>query len=248
MLLLDKKVGETPLEFLERIRREKPDLAQETLSYAGRLDPMAEGLMLVLVGSDENKKENREKFLSHDKEYIAMFLVGMKTDTGDCLGLITKSEALPGSMADTNIKSQIEAEVGALKSITTQIYPWFSGQTVDGVKLFDHFKAGNTGIERPIQKVEIKEVELRDFWPQNTEDIKNYIFDSISKVHGDFRQEEIVAGWRDFFGKHAAEEKILTFEIRIIVSSGTFIRALSENLNFPATLLKLKRTKIFIDK
>jgi tRNA U55 pseudouridine synthase TruB len=47
MVQINKNVGETPLELLERLRRERPELAQETLSYAGRLDPMAEGVMLA---------------------------------------------------------------------------------------------------------------------------------------------------------------------------------------------------------
>lgn len=239
MIQINKNVGETPLELLERLRRERPELAQETLSYAGRLDPMAEGVMFVLVGEEENKKENREKFLSKDKEYSATFLVGVKTDTGDCLGLILNDAGLVGEVTEHKIKNQVEK----LKSITSQTYPWFSGKTVDGTKLFDHFKSGNTDIERPEQDIQIKEVEVRDFWPQKTEDVKNYIFDSIAKVRGDFRQEEIVAGWRKFFTEYK-NDKIPTFEIRIVVSSGTFIRALTENFDFPTTLLKLKRTNI----
>jgi tRNA U55 pseudouridine synthase TruB len=70
MILIDKKVGETPLELINRIRIEMPELKDERLSYAGRLDPMAEGQMLILVG-DEN--DNREKYLGLDKEYEAEF-------------------------------------------------------------------------------------------------------------------------------------------------------------------------------
>lgn len=245
MIQINKNVGETPLELLERLRRERPELAQETLSYAGRLDPMAEGVMLVLVGEEENKKENREKFLGKDKEYVATFLVGAKTDTGDCLGLITSDiDGVHNTDSASEVtESKIKNQVEELKSINTQTYPWFSGKTVDGTKLFDHFKSGNTDIERPEQNIQIKEVEMRDFWPQKTEDVKNYIFDSVAKVHGDFRQEEIVASWRKFFAEYK-NEKIPTFEIRIVVSSGTFIRALTENFDFPTTLLKLKRIGI----
>jgi tRNA U55 pseudouridine synthase TruB len=184
-------------------------------------------------------KRKSRKFLGKDKEYVATFLVGVKTDTGDCLGLILNGTGLVGEATEHKIKNQVEK----LKSITSQTYPWFSGKTVDGMKLFDHFKSGNTDIDRPEQDIQIKEVEVRDFWPQKTEDVKNYIFDSIAKVHGDFRQEEIVAGWRKFFAEYE-NDKILTFEIRTVVSSGTFIRALTENFDFPTTLLKLKRMSI----
>ena len=65
-LTIYKNEGETPLECLERFRVEQPIYKDAVLSYAGRLDPMAEGVMLVLV-DEENK--NREKYLSLDKTY-----------------------------------------------------------------------------------------------------------------------------------------------------------------------------------
>ena len=46
-----KEMGETPRERLERLRKQRPYLEAEVLSYAGRLDPMAEGVLLCLVGS-----------------------------------------------------------------------------------------------------------------------------------------------------------------------------------------------------
>jgi len=66
VLTVYKNIGETPLECLERIRSERQELVKERLSYAGRLDPMAEGVMLILVG-DENKE--REKYLGLDDSF-----------------------------------------------------------------------------------------------------------------------------------------------------------------------------------
>lgn len=256
MILVDKNVGETPLQLLERVRREKPELAHETLSYAGRLDPMAEGLMLILVG-EENK--DRERFLHLDKEYIATFLIGMKTDTGDILGLIEGNgvTSAPDTAADVIAESDIKAAVEKISKIREQQYPWFSGKAVDGIKLFDHFKEGNTDIERPKLSVEIKEVALTYCGSRNIQDIEMYIISSIEKVVGDFRQKEILARWHEFFAKKTKEVKekeqtkesdrsraFQVFEIRILVSSGTFIRALTETFPFPATLLTLKRTHI----
>lgn len=251
MLLIDKYVGETPLELLERIRREKPELVKEKLSYAGRLDPMAEGQMLILVGDEENK--NREKVLGLDKEYLATFLIGVKTDTGDILGLVEedKKENVSTSSVKNGVKKEdILKKLEEIKKIKTQKYPWFSGRAVGGIKLFDHFKAGNTDIERPTRKVEIKEIELVNFGVENSESVKSYIFDSVSKVSGDFRQKEILNKWEKFFdayNKNPTQNTMQTFQIKILVSSGTFIRVLTENFDFPTTLLKLKRTKIKSD-
>jgi len=248
MLLLEKRVGETPLELLERIRKERPELAEAKLSYAGRLDPMAEGAMLILVGDEENQPENRAKFLGLDKEYIATFLIGVKTDSGDALGMpewsLSKTESSIPS------EDEIRKQVTELLSVKKQKYPWFSGKAVGGIKLFDHFKKGNTDIERPSRDVCISVAEFIDIESQPTEDVKKYIFDSIRKVSGDFRQEKILSKWEEFFenteriGDHAGNKEFLQFRVRFLVSSGTFIRALTENFNFPVTLLALKRTKI----
>lgn len=251
MLFVDKNVGETPLELLERIRREHPELKEEKLSYAGRLDPMAEGQMLILVGDEENR--DRAKFLSLDKEYVATFLVGMKTDSGDVLGLVKREDDVEKSLNKTDTiceidKQSLERSVENLKKLKVQKYPWFSGRTVAGIKLFDHFKAGNLDIERPTKKIEVKEVELLGVENQNIGQIKNYIFNSITKVSGDFRQEKILATWRKFFENAQKNEikELQIFHVRILVSSGTFIRAFTENFDFPVALLKLQRTRVIL--
>lgn len=251
MLIVTKHVGETPLELLGRLRAERPELAHETLSYAGRLDPMAEGEMLVLVGAEENSPESREKYLGLDKEYIATFLVGVATDTGDALGLIDKkslaqSLALAQSAAKIS-EEEIKRQVEALKSVTTQTYPWFSSRVVAGKKLFEHYKEGNVEIERPTRVVAIREVELLGVQARPASEIKEYIFNAVGKVRGDFRQKETVAGWEDFFDTFPAEA-MHTFDARLTVSSGTYIRALTEHFGVPVTLLRLKRTKIILPK
>lgn len=236
MIQANKKVGETPLEFLTRWRSENRGFHDERLSYAGRLDPMAEGKMLIMVGAENNQ---REEFLSYDKEYEATFLFGISTDTGDVLGLITNEVDDWWKISQQEIFSCIEDFV----KIKTQKYPWFSSKTVDGIKLFEHFKNGNLNIERPTRDVEIKSVEILNFEEINTDEVESYIFESIGKVNGDFRQDEIVARWREFFAKNS-RTKLQTAKIKILVSSGTYIRALTENFPFPTILLKLNRTQI----
>lgn len=235
MIKAYKKVGETPLELLTRLKSESGDLKNKKLSYAGRLDPMAEGETVVLVGEENNE---REKFLNADKEYIATFLVGISTDSGDILGLIERLECRVESVE--NIKNKLNN----IKELKEQTYPWFSGKTVEGKKLFEHFKEGNLNIERPNLKVEVKDVQFLNIDLKNIKEIKEYIFSSIKKVKGDFRQEEVLNRWRDFF--EIAPQNIQTFEVKFLVSSGTFIRAFTEEFDFPTCLLKLKRTKVLI--
>ncbi|HMO78997.1 MAG TPA: hypothetical protein PJ997_02080 [Candidatus Paceibacterota bacterium] len=252
MLILNKKVGETPLQLIERIRLENSELKNQKMSYAGRLDPMAEGQTLILIGEEENK--NRQKYMNFDKEYVATFLIGFYTDTGDILGLIKKDsiqkkffsiqteEDLRQNFLD--LKEKIKKNEENFLKITEQKYPWFSGKTVSGIKLFDHFKMGNFDIERPSQKIKINSFELLKLEINKTDDIYEYIKNSINSVSGDFRQAEILENWNWFFKN--ISNQIFTFEIKTQVTSGTFIRGLTENFDFPTTLLKLNRTKIFI--
>ncbi len=236
MIIITKKVGETPLELLNRLRAEKPEFKNEKLSYAGRLDPMAEGEMLIIVG-DENK--NREKYLGFDKEYLATFLIGVKTDAGDILGIIENPSSINIDQIDNN---QIIFAVDKLKEIKTQKYPWFSGRTVNGIKLFDYFKSGSIDIERPSRNVEIKKSEFIRSEIVSAEMVREYIVSSVNKVKGDFRQKQILESWQEFF--KTMPQQMMIFEVSFVVSTGTFIRDLTNNFPFSNALLKLKRTKI----
>ena len=66
MYLTYKNIGETPLECLERVRLEYGKAPEVPMTYAGRLDPMAEGLLLVLSGKE---LQNKDKYLGLPKTY-----------------------------------------------------------------------------------------------------------------------------------------------------------------------------------
>jgi tRNA U55 pseudouridine synthase TruB len=79
-----KNEAETPLQALDRLRKNDSTLKNLPMTYAGRLDPMASGQLLILIG-DECKK--REKYDGLDKEYEVEILFGAESDTADILGL-----------------------------------------------------------------------------------------------------------------------------------------------------------------
>ncbi|MEI6296732.1 MAG: hypothetical protein WCO84_03755 [bacterium] len=243
MRLINKKAGQTPLEALQFFRNKNTKLASEKLSYIGRLDPMAEGKMIILIGEKENK--NREKYLNCDKEYVAEFIIGISTDSLDILGLINKSIA-----QKTEVKLQKIKEIcKQIKKIKSQKYPWFSGKTINGVKMFDIYKSGRIeGLKRPVNKIEIKKISDIKIGAVNKKILQKEILNRINKVNGDFRQEKTKQSWLDFFDKTQLT-KFQTISFKIKVSSGTFVRSFSENiekyLKRPILLYKLKRIKIF---
>ena len=230
-LTIYKNEGETPLECLERFRVEQPIYKDAVLSYAGRLDPMAEGVMLVLV-DEENK--NREKYLSLDKTYEVEILFGVKTDTGDILG---KVEEVRNVSTEKDVNEVLQSFVGPF----VQKYPSYSSKTVDGKPLFQWAREGRLGeIEIPERISEIYSIELLDKRFLSAEDIIVQVRERIAKVKGDFRQEEIMASWEAVslpsVQESAKSAKMLKMpegriiRIQVKCSSGTYMRTLAEKV------------------
>src|SRR5262245_8184953 len=88
VLPIYKPVCLTPNQLIEQLRNKHPEYQNEKIGFAGRLDPMAHGLMLLLIGY-ENK--NRTEYLNLDKTYYFKILLGVETDSYDLLGLITST-------------------------------------------------------------------------------------------------------------------------------------------------------------
>ncbi len=239
MINFYKKRGETPLEALSRLRQEQSELKEEVLSYAGRLDPMAEGILPVLVGSEENK--NRQQYLGKDKEYSVTFLIGISSDTGDILGLINKVDF---SFIE---KESIENALYDLLEKQTQVYPWYSSQPVKGIPLFEYARKGDFSIERPSKNISIYSISSVCFEEKNIHDYIEEYIESIKKVTGDFRQEKIIKGWEELY--RYGDIKCITVSCTMQVSSGTYIRGLCEDIeskiNRPVLVDRLIRTKIF---
>jgi tRNA U55 pseudouridine synthase TruB len=280
MQIIYKEIGETPKEALDKFRAKNPELKDEVLSYMGRLDPMACGEMMILIGKEEN--QNRTNFMNSNKEYVARFLIGAETDSGDILGLITDSleknfekeirfvrireqirgqEIGPGQIFeketadDENFEKEIEAKIvqalEKIKKIKRQKFPWFSSKTISGKALFDWFKLGKQNeIERPEKEIRILEISPAKFEIISLEEMQKEIFQKINLVSGDFRQKETIASWQNFFQKQTeiGNECFLIFEIKLAVSSGTYIRGLCEEfkkeLNLPVLLYSLNRTRV----
>ncbi len=227
--------GETLAVLLERFRAENNLDASTKLTYAGRLDPMAEGLVLVLAGDDRFKKDT---LLGLPKEYEVGVLFGIATDTLDPLGLIT----------DTNIaviaSDDIEKGIHKMKDIKQLPYPLYSSVPVEGKALFTYAREGKK-VSVPEKKITVFEAELVSVRHEKIALLTRQIIDDIKKVEGDFRQEESVIGWEQYL-KEDTEVTVAT--IRIRASSGTYMRSLAEWLGkqcgVPALAYKILRTKI----
>jgi len=240
VLNLYKNLGETPRERLERLRGQKPLYEREVLSYAGRLDPMAEGVMLCLVGQ-ANKR--RDDYLNLNKEYVLDVLFGISTDTYDVLGRVMNT-----GDASSVTKERVEKGMNEFRGDLRQEYPPFSSKPVEGKSLFEWARSGAIGaLVMPQHTVNVYEIEIEKMYKVNEVTLISFIESGIEKVYGDFRQEEILEVWK----RHLSPKNGRTFKcatIRVSCSSGTYVRSiahqLGRDLGVPALALHILRTKV----
>lgn len=247
MIAFNKRLGETPLDALMRLKYERPELQKETLSYAGRLDPMAEGVLLVLVG-EENKK--REEYLTLDKTYVTEILLGVETDTYDVLGMPQKMARLNLDMeynTDEINRQYFEKIVQTFVGERDQQYPPYSSKTVQGKPLWQWAREGNLHkIDIPTNKISIYKIVLQNIKHIESKFLHQKITQNIGLMKGDFRQDEILQSWNAYFDNKQKEFLIISLEVAC--SSGTYIRGLAHDLGIAfgtgACALSIRRTKI----
>jgi tRNA pseudouridine55 synthase len=249
-----KSIGITPYQLIVRLREELPEYKDVKISYAGRLDPLAHGVMLLMIG--EANKE-REKYLQLSKEYEFEVVFGLATDTYDLMGMLqnkfeartTKSETTPN---DRNIKDQNASELERFAESKlgkhVQPYPPFSSKTVDGVSLHELAKQDKIAdIKIPTKDIEIYRFDLLAQGEIASQDLQKHIVDAVGRVEGDFRQVEILERWDAFFRTHP-DEVFKTARFSITCSSGTYVRslvnALGLQLGVGAVTLEILRTKV----
>ncbi len=242
ILLIYKNLGETPLQCLERLRIEKPEYQNEKLSYIGRLDPMAEGLLLVLVG-EENK--SREKYLNLDKEYECEILFGFATDTYDILGFVTDFSKI--TTDNKKLQNRVEEILPTLMGTFEQTYPPYSSKPVNGKSLFMHSREGNINIELPKHEVTVKNIETIDWREIGIGEFGESIKERISKVNGDFRQQETLKKWKDIL-ENNPNISFPVLKLRISCGSGFYVRTfgsdLGKKIGIPALTYSIKRTRV----
>lgn len=226
---IEKKLGETPLEATERLRREFKIPENVPLAYAGRLDPMASGTLLILIG-DECKRQT--DYHSLDKEYTFEILFGAHSDTADILGLLdscTTDQATKSTLS--NILAELEGDIELP-------YPHYSSKTVGGKPLHVWTLEGRLNeIEIPTKKSYIYKLKLDDLYELSKQQVYKIASENIetvtkvtveSKALGrDFRRNDVRASWKHFYESNP-QEQFQIARISCIASSGTYMRTLAE--------------------
>lgn len=237
--LVYKDLGQTPNEAILNFKNDNPEYKDVRMTYAGRLDPMAEGLLVVLSGDEIN---NKDEYLGLNKVYVCEVLWGFETDTLDVLGKVTSTGDF--EVGEENIREELEKTKGKF----VQKYPAYSSKPVLGKPLFEWARQGRIEeVEIPSHEVEVFKCSFISRRFVSKKDLLDSLESKIKSVSGDFRQEDILSIWKEVLDK-SKEDQFLIDKIELEVSSGFYVRQfvsdLAEKLKTKAIAFHIKRNSI----
>ncbi|MEN8252903.1 MAG: tRNA pseudouridine(55) synthase TruB [Patescibacteria group bacterium] len=164
ILLIDKATGMTSHDVVAIVRKKLSAKGRPVsgwkVGHAGTLDPLATGLLIILVGREFTKRQ--AEFMNSEKEYICRARLGIETDTYDIDGKIIKEVAW--EKVNNCIGEQVNKLLSKFRGKIKQCVPAFSAVKVRGQKLYEKARKGEVKkSELPVRVVEIKELELVSF-------------------------------------------------------------------------------------
>jgi len=268
---LYKQRGETPLECIQRFAKANIELKGQKMTYLGRLDPLAEGVLLMASGDDVKIKE---EFLVLDKEYDFVSIFGFATDSYDILGKIMRVEKLT-ELSENDVRRVTMIYEGERE----QKYPRYSSKMISQRKHRPFEQPGYFSVEKPphspasrgprvaltedvsssplldlgegvggeVKKIKVHKMQFHKLEMLNSKELFGRLLMDISKVKGNFRQHEILVLWKEYLLNGGVGNYFLG-KFSAHVSSGTYIRSLvndiGNTLGCAATTLSIKRTRV----
>ncbi len=136
VIIINKPKGMTSFGVVARLRK---ILGEKRIGHSGTLDPMATGVMTVLLGG---ATKFCQLLPDHNKAYEGVFRLGITTDTLDITGeVLTENPVTAGLDEVREAAKKFTGEI-------TQIPPMYSAVSVGGRRLYELAREGVT-VERP---------------------------------------------------------------------------------------------------
>ncbi len=151
ILLVDKPQGITSHDVVSKMRRV---YHMKKVGHAGTLDPMATGLLLILIGKATKVSQY---LMSMDKEYTGTVKLGQITDSQDADGEMIEERPVPELT-----EAQVLAEMKTFLGDQYQTPPMFSAKKINGQKLYKLARQGKT-VEREPRVIHISRFEMTKF-------------------------------------------------------------------------------------
>ncbi|ATG97452.1 tRNA pseudouridine(55) synthase TruB [Mesoplasma lactucae] len=153
IFIVDKPQGITTNKLIQQVKRK---LNLKKVGHAGTLDPLATGVVIVLVNSGTKLSDY---FLNQEKIYQVKGQLYTATDSFDSDGNITETD----ETSHVTLK-QLEQVIDKYNDYEyEQIPPIFSAIKVQGKKLYEYARCGVSDVAIQPRKVHIKKVELLSF-------------------------------------------------------------------------------------
>jgi tRNA pseudouridine55 synthase len=151
ILLVDKPGDHTSHDVVARLRGK---LRMKRIGHAGTLDPMATGLLIILVG----KATRVSQYLtSLDKEYEGTIELGKVTDTQDADGEMLETRPVPELT-----EADVAAAIRTFHGDQYQTPPMYSAIKIDGVPLYKSARKGEE-VEREPRFIRVMGWEITRF-------------------------------------------------------------------------------------
>lgn len=222
IVLWDKPTGWTSHDVVARVRatlREQFGKVKLKVGHAGTLDPLATGLLLLLLGK---ATKTQDQFMKLDKEYEVTGILGLVSDTYDVTGQIREPSIFEDDSARVtheDLQMTLEKLLPKLVGQITQRVPAFSAVKRNGRKLYDMARKG---------QVEEKDLPLRH--------VEIYSLEVLEVGNKEMSFADLDSKERSYF------------QLRVRCSSGTYIRSLVHDigqiLGTGAVVSELRRTKV----
>ena len=144
IVLLNKSRG---ISSFKAINKLKWIIGSSKVGHAGTLDPIAEGLLIVMINNATKFSDN---LMKRDKEYFVELELGYETDTYDIEGEITEKYEGNINISDEKIIEAVNSFAGEIM----QVPPMYSAIKINGEKLYELARKG-IEVEREARKVKI---------------------------------------------------------------------------------------------
>lgn len=151
VLLVDKPRDHTSHDVVARLRGK---LKTRRIGHAGTLDPMATGLLVILVGKATRISQY---LISLDKEYEGTVELGKVTDSQDAEGEVMETRPVP-PLTEEDVKAAIKTFLGD----QYQMPPMYSAIKIDGVPLYKSARKG-VEVEREPRFIRVMNWDLTRF-------------------------------------------------------------------------------------
>ncbi|PIR43355.1 hypothetical protein COV24_03255, partial [candidate division WWE3 bacterium CG10_big_fil_rev_8_21_14_0_10_32_10] len=212
-VLVFKKVGLTPKECINEQKKSRG----VNYFHLGNLDPMAEGLLVLIPFAFRFLEGFLKNF---KKEYYFSVLQGISTDSHDLLGLIINYDVNCSRITDKNFKEIIEK----IKKQRLQSPPKISYKNLNTQNKRINFLNGINLPNLPNKKVCIYSFDYIGHKVVHKNRLMSYIRANFRPLKNDFRQKEIFEKYKSLYTKFP--ENFIIYDFRVKVSSGFYIRSL----------------------